>query len=365
MKILARELGPRRISVNAVAPGPTDTSMVSKLSRDTAPAVTPFGRLGTPDVSPAPWRCSRRPTRRGLTDKFSVRMAAWHSLSTPDVGGAQDDITSGLCAGGLRARSSGSAWTDVNARAILYDLTPSRSRPAWRCRRGNNAQNVWEINYTWGLKHKGVGRMTDRDLALREIRQFNECGGGSIVELSNHGMKPDPTGLRDVAERSGVQIIMGCGQYVDVFLSPDVRDRSVDAMAADMVDAIEVGVGGTDVRAGIIGEIGCSLPWTASERRAIQAASIAQRQTGAAITVHPGRIAGATFEIVECVRQAGGDVSRLIIGHIDRTIADTSTVLRLADCGCVIEYDLFGIETTFFPFSDFCLPNDGMRLDAI
>lgn len=49
VKILARELGPRRISVNAVAPGPTDTSMVSKLSRDTAPAVTPFGRLGTPD----------------------------------------------------------------------------------------------------------------------------------------------------------------------------------------------------------------------------------------------------------------------------------------------------------------------------
>lgn len=172
---------------------------------------------------------------------------------------------------------------------ILYDLTP----PDLARRGGADAEitleNVWEINYTWGLKHKGVGRMTDRDLALREIRQFNECGGGSIVELSNHGMKPDPTGLRDVAERSGVQIIMGCGQYVDVFLSPDVRDRSVDAMAADMVDAIEVGVGGTDVRAGIIGEIGCSLPWTASERRAIQAASIAQRQTGAAITVHPGR----------------------------------------------------------------------------
>ncbi len=49
VKILARELGARRISVNAVAPGPTDTSMVSKQSRDTAPAATPFGRLGKPD----------------------------------------------------------------------------------------------------------------------------------------------------------------------------------------------------------------------------------------------------------------------------------------------------------------------------
>lgn len=48
VKILARELGPRMITVNAVAPGPTDTSMVSKLSRDTAPLATPLGRLGQP-----------------------------------------------------------------------------------------------------------------------------------------------------------------------------------------------------------------------------------------------------------------------------------------------------------------------------
>ena len=47
-RILARELGPRNVTVNAVAPGPTDTSMVSRLSRDTAPGVTPLGRLGQP-----------------------------------------------------------------------------------------------------------------------------------------------------------------------------------------------------------------------------------------------------------------------------------------------------------------------------
>jgi 3-oxoacyl-[acyl-carrier protein] reductase len=48
VKVLARELGHRKITVNAVAPGPTDTDMVSKLSRDTAPAATPLGRLGHP-----------------------------------------------------------------------------------------------------------------------------------------------------------------------------------------------------------------------------------------------------------------------------------------------------------------------------
>jgi 3-oxoacyl-[acyl-carrier protein] reductase len=48
VKILAKELGPRNVTVNAVAPGPTDTAMVSQLSRDTAPSMTPLGRLGQP-----------------------------------------------------------------------------------------------------------------------------------------------------------------------------------------------------------------------------------------------------------------------------------------------------------------------------
>jgi len=48
VKILARELGQRDVTVNAVAPGPTDTAMVSQLSRDMAPGTTPLGRLGQP-----------------------------------------------------------------------------------------------------------------------------------------------------------------------------------------------------------------------------------------------------------------------------------------------------------------------------
>src|SRR5581483_1311093 len=48
VRTLAKELGARGITVNAVAPGPTDTAMVSQLSRETAPDITPLGRLGQP-----------------------------------------------------------------------------------------------------------------------------------------------------------------------------------------------------------------------------------------------------------------------------------------------------------------------------
>ena len=51
-------------------------------------------------------------------------------------------------------------------------------------------------------------------------------------------------------------------------------------MADNMVREIEVGIGDSGVRCGVIGEIGCSYPLKDSEKRALQAAAMAQTRTG-------------------------------------------------------------------------------------
>ena len=226
-------------------------------------------------------------------------------------------------------------------------------------------ENVWEINYTWGTRDLGNSRIIDRDIAIREMVRLREDGGNSIVELTNHGLARDPMGLVEIAKCSDVNIVMGCGRYIDAFLSPEMRSQSVDEIANDIIADILEGVGDSDIRAGIIGEIGCSWPWTEAERRSMHGAVIAQQETGGTITVHPGRHVDSIFEIIQFVKESGGDVSRTIIGHIDRTISDVDDLFRLADTGCVIEYDFFGIEGTLYPFSDLLLPNDGARLKAI
>ncbi len=52
-RVLAKELGPRRITVNAVAPGPvaTELFLAGKSDEDIAPITgrTPLGRLGEPE----------------------------------------------------------------------------------------------------------------------------------------------------------------------------------------------------------------------------------------------------------------------------------------------------------------------------
>jgi NAD(P)-dependent dehydrogenase (short-subunit alcohol dehydrogenase family) len=51
-RVLARELGPRHITVNAVAPGPFDTKMMAvplAAAADEIAAASPLGRIGRPD----------------------------------------------------------------------------------------------------------------------------------------------------------------------------------------------------------------------------------------------------------------------------------------------------------------------------
>ena len=115
------------------------------------------------------------------------------------------------------------------------------------------------------------------------------AGGRTVVELTSGGLKPDPKSLVEISKASGAngdgmrtlrQRLSGSAQSLE---------RGVDDFAAEMVGQVFEGAWGTDVRAGIIGEIGCQSPWTDLERRVMQGAIIAQQQTGAAINVHPGR----------------------------------------------------------------------------
>ncbi|MGQ0664316.1 MAG: phosphotriesterase family protein [Pseudomonadota bacterium] len=247
---------------------------------------------------------------------------------------------------------------------ILWDVT----RPEVAGQGGPEVtitlDNVWEINRRSILDY-GNQYMRKYSVALEELIRLRESGGGAVVDLTNFGLKPDPTGLRFLSEGSGVPIIQGAGYYVDEYIPAEMKANSVDELAAEIISQVREGCWSTDVRAGIIGEIGCMWPLTEFERRVLAAAAIAQVETGAAINVHPGRDSRAPFELVDILGKAGGDVTRLVMSHIDRTLFSTEEVLRLADSGCVVEYDFFGIETSYYWFGDRDLPTDYMRLRYI
>lgn len=224
--------------------------------------------------------------------------------------------------------------------------------------------NCFQLNYG-RVKFPGNRVFRSWETATREVELMLDAGGKSIVELSSGGLAPDPIGLRRIAENTGAHIVMGCGHYVDAYQDQSNHERSVESFAQEITSQILGGAWGTDVRAGIIGEIGCQSPWTDLEKRVMLGALIAQAETGAALNVHPGRHPDQPQEAASFVANHGYPLDRLIMSHIDRTIFDNERLLRLAATGCVLEFDLFGQEHTHYSLGDIDGLNDASRLKYI
>lgn len=224
--------------------------------------------------------------------------------------------------------------------------------------------NCFRMNYG-RVKYPRTRLFTDWEIATREVQFMLDAGGQSVVELTCGGLAPDPIGLRTISENTGAHVVMGCGHYVHAYQAAANRERTVESFAREITSQVFEGAWGTEVRAGIIGEIGCQSPWTEQEKRVMLGALIAQAETGAALNVHPGRDPDQPQEVVEFIKHHGYPVDRVIISHIDRTIFDDERLLRLADSGCVLEFDLFGHEQSFYPLGDIDGLNDAMRLKYI
>lgn len=100
------------------------------------------------------------------------------------------------------------------------------------------------------------------------------------------------------------------------------------------------------MKAGIIGELGCTTNLTPNEEKVLRAGARAQKKTGAAISIHPGTIhleeftltlSGYSREspvaILDVLENEGADLSRVVIGHIDRGILSFEDMVALAKRG--------------------------------
>lgn len=240
---------------------------------------------------------------------------------------------------------------------LLCDLTPPAKRANPETEIAITLENAFDVAYRPGEYH-GNHRLHDRGLAAREALRLREAGGTTLVEVTTCGIGPDPAGLAAIARETGLHIVRGAGFYTDAYVDAATREASVEALGDTIIAQLAEGCG-------IIGEIGCSWPLTPFERRSLQAGARAQRATGAAITVHPGRDPAAPHEILDVLEAAGAEIARVVIDHMDRTLLEANDVIALARRGCVVEYDFFGIETSNYWFGVVDLPNDWMRIRAI
>ena len=207
--------------------------------------------------------------------------------------------------------------------------------------------------------------LDDVDLAVKEALLFKHAGGSTIVDVTNVGLKRDPVALRSIAERTGLHVVMGCSYYHALFHPPEMDAKTEQEICEEIVRDIAEGVDGTGVKAGIIGEIGCSSPMRDNEAKVLRGSARAQHETGAPITIHPGRDVASPFEIMDILEAAGADPRRVVMGHMERTGLERSRLRDLARRGCYLEYDWFGEVRPTWPYGRVDVPSDGERIKTI
>jgi len=225
--------------------------------------------------------------------------------------------------------------------------------------------NLGWVRYNWASSLENL-RYEDEALAAREAAHYARAGGRTVVDATSIGLKRNPRALANISKAAGINVIMGSGYYVQASHPQGFHARTVEDIAAEIERDITIGADGTAIKSGIIGEIGCSWPWTRDEKKSMQAAIIAQARTGAPLLIHPGRSETAPIEIVNFIVKNGGNLRRTIMGHIERTIFTAPVLDELAATGIYLEYDLFGHDSSYYPFApQTYMPNDAQRLEQI
>ena len=180
-----------------------------------------------------------------------------------------------------------------------------------------------------------------------EYRRRYELGVRRIVDVTNDGMGRDPSYVKKMEETTGIRIVQSTGFYKEPFLPRRVYDQTVRRLADWMIGEIRTGIDGTDIKAGMIGEIGTSQNrMTEMERKVFDAAAIAAGETGAPIYTHT-TLGTYAAEQAAFFRDRGLRMDRIVLGHIDLS-GDLDYICRVLDTGVCVGFDTVG-KNNYFP----------------
>lgn len=207
--------------------------------------------------------------------------------------------------------------------------------------------------------------LDDVDVAIRELAEFHDAGGQTLVEATSLGLGRDPRALHHISSETGVNVVMGSGWYVREFQDDKTLSRTQESLTQQIVSEIVEGVGQTGIRSGLIGEIGMASPWNSWDEKNLRAALKAHQVTNAPVMIHPGRDARDLTRYLNLIAAEDIDPRKVCISHVERTLFDVDSIIELARHGTYLAFDLFGQELSYYPLSDIDMPNDGRRIQLI
>ncbi|HOJ10666.1 MAG TPA: hypothetical protein PK733_08750 [Clostridiales bacterium] len=183
----------------------------------------------------------------------------------------------------------------------------------------------------------------DMEIQIKELLRFKQAGGSTVVDATTLGIGRDPIALKKIAIATGLNIVIGTGFYVGTTHSKELLQMEINEIANIMQSEIEIGIDGTDIRAGVIGEIGISEVFSDSEIRVLKASAIAQKTSGLGILVHINPWTTNGIKASKILLDDGIKPEKIAICHVD-VENNKEYIMELLRAGIFIEFDNFGKE---------------------
>ena len=177
---------------------------------------------------------------------------------------------------------------------------------------------------------------------LPRIERLRKAGVDAVIDATPLNFGRDARVLAELSRRSGLTIIASTGLYF--FEDPFVRSPDPQRLAELFVREINVGMQGTEIRAGAIKCATDAQGVTPCNRAMLEAAALASRQTGKPILTHT---CSADFSAKNALEQqaalleSGAAPGRVVIGHCGDS-NDLDYLTRILRNGTYIGLDRFG-----------------------
>jgi phosphotriesterase-related protein len=158
---------------------------------------------------------------------------------------------------------------------------------------------------------------------IRELTEAKAGGVDTVIDLTTPDLGRDVEFVRDVARVSGVNVIAATGIWRDIPRS--FWERGIDRIADIFVREIEIGIGDSGIKAGVIKVANDAEGVTPEGERVLRGAARALKRTGSPISTHQWAPAKVGARQVEVFLDEGAPMDRICIGHS----ADTTDIAYL------------------------------------
>lgn len=197
--------------------------------------------------------------------------------------------------------------------------------------------------------------LNDPELAYRELVRYKEAGGVTLVDQTTGGLRGHDHDLlpvkhalavRQMAERTGLQIVLGAGWYREPYYERRLWRMRTEEIADELVRDVTEGLDGTDVRAGLLGEIGAHFTWVSpAEERVFRAVGRAHRRTGVSVATHALN-APVGLDQLDILREEGVDPRRVVVGHC-QSYPYHAYHAEIARRGAFVSFDRLGVANPY------------------